>query len=135
MSNNFFILPYDPTLFADDDSADQPTSDLYIDPQGFSDLILSRWPDATVYARPNAEPETWTIPNAVGMRVHLQDSLQVVSIEGWLEEIMLEFVMWYRSVMPASYDLWLLSEYREVDSLYLTSDVTEADILAYMNID
>jgi hypothetical protein len=135
MSNNFFILPYDPALFADDNSANHPSIDLCIEPQGFSDLMFARWPDATVYARPNGEPETWTIPNAVGMRVHLQDSLQVVSFEGWLEEVMLDFVLWYRSVMPAAYDLWLLSEHQEVDSLYLTPDVTDADILAYMNIE
>lgn len=135
MSNNFFILPYNPALFADDDSANHLAIDLCIEPQGFSDLIQSRWPDATVYARPNGEPETWTIPNAVGMRVHLQDSLQVVSFEGWLEEIMLEFVLWYRGVMPAVYDLWLLSEHKDLDSLYLASDVSEIDILDYMRID
>ena len=139
MSTSLYILPHDPALFEQGDPAKYPTSDLRIDSQKYTELLLARWPGTIAHGGNNLMAGTWTltpeIPDNAVMNVLLHNALQVVSFRYGFAIRTVKFIVWHRSIIPKSYDLWLISSSAGFrDRLFLNPEITEEAVEKHIGL-
>ena len=124
MSVSFFISPFDPAIWEQEEPDPYPTSTLYIDPEEYSRKILHRFPYAT---KPRSEKWNWWLddPTGPGASVLLHPDRQIVSFS--LGENFLDFILWHRGFVPEDHDLFLFNS-SSWDSLLLTKNTTHDEV-------
>jgi hypothetical protein len=131
-------MPYDPKAWENpDDTTEKPTSDLQIDRELFRAKLLEHWGESRF-----SEAPAWTYwrlsheadPLGSSMEVNLQANQQIVSFSSGPKHVFLEFIQWYRAFVPAEYALYLSNSSSWWDSLLLTPETTEQDIVDFTGI-
>ena len=135
MSTTFFITPFDPKAWEDpDDTSPKPTSDLCIKPSEYREALLLRWPEITFA---HEYPLRWELPpeteQYAGLWGQLQDNQQIVGFGTGPKKSFIDFILWHRIIIPAQYQLFLFNS-SSWDSLILTRDTTEQDIISFTGI-
>jgi hypothetical protein len=113
MSVTFFIAPIDPNIWDTEDTHEKPTSDLYIDRSEFGIELLKQWPNSRSIESPTGT--YWILnhdgdPSGEHLEVHLQADQQTIAFKPSPRKILIEFVLWYRAFVPASYPLYLFDD-------------------------
>ena len=131
MSNRYYITPYDPALWKDE-NAQGATSDLIIKFMDFSQKAKSKWASFQSYP-----PFSWTIFSGEKSEVmgsFRGEGQQILALSQPFEaKYFAEFIVWYRQYTPSNYELFLFAE-GSWDSLKLTSETTEADIIQFTGL-
>lgn len=132
MSVKFFIGPFDPKLWEDENNPPdpKPESSLRIDPTAYKKALLQRWPTARGGASKHFAG-MWTLDeyNLHGVEVHLNNDLQYVSLSSNSVNF-IEFILWHRAYVPAEHELFLFND-SGWDSLVLTPATTKEDIVEF----
>lgn len=136
MSIMFFIAPFDPKAWEDpDDFSPKPTSDLRIEPSEYHQKLVERWPE--INFNHLSPTEGWKLPpeseHPSGLRGWLQKNQQIVSFGKGPTKSFIDFILWHRSIIPEQYPLFLFNS-SSWDSLLLTKDTTEQDIVDFTGI-
>lgn len=131
MAVAFFIAPYEPM------SSEKAPSDLRIDPFEYQEKILGRRPNAEIETTPDSsEGLSWRLPsegNISGLRGRLQGNQQVVEFGTGPKSSFVEFILWHRALVPASYQHFLFNS-NSWDRLELTPDTTGQDIVDFTGV-
>jgi hypothetical protein len=122
MSIEFFITPYEPTEWQ------SASSTLRIDLEEFGERFLKQWPEGKT-ERTSAGGLSWFVPEkgSAGFFGELQSNQQIVSFGPGNWSVYVDFVLWYRALVPQQYRLFLFTS-NSFDSLELTSETTRQDI-------
>lgn len=126
MSVHFFITPSPP------DNWENAFSELKIDTNDFHKNFIMRWSDAIVELQ-DMGGLSWHISekNSAGFYGRLQGNQQVVSFVPGAWEVMYDFIIWYRQLIPSQYQLYFFAS-STWDSLELDSHTTKDDIDNYI---
>jgi hypothetical protein len=130
MTVRYYITPYDPATWRDPDAdpATRGQSDLYIQTNAFDRQLRQRWREV------EASRGSWQFvyPDGQGAGGSFTDEgNQIAAIEAGRG--FNEFVLWYRSYVPSTYDLFLFRE-GYWDSLRLTSATALDDIAGFTGL-
>lgn len=135
MSVMFFIAPFDPKAWEDpDDFTPKPTSDLRIEPSEYHQKLVERLSEINFVS---GSLIRWELPpeskEYAGLWGCLQENQQIVSFGTGPKKSFIDFILWHRSVIPEQYPLYLFNS-SSWDSLLLTKDTTEQDIVDFTGI-
>jgi hypothetical protein len=139
MSSSYFITPYDPKAWEDpDDDREKPSSDLKIYREQFRSALLEHWGPKRIREDKNTAINSWLLTNPqdaedVDLEIRLQENYQVIECGNFPKHAILEFVLWYRRFIPATYPLYFFHS-SAWDSLVLTTDTTEQAIIDFTGI-
>jgi hypothetical protein len=129
MSQRLFIVPINPG-----DWKNSP-SNLKIDPQELQVALQTQWPE-TEFSKPLPDSTyvlQWTFhhKDELSYLAGLQSDQQCISFGP--DAYFVEFSLWYRAFVPASYSLFLtFSAFPETDHLELSYSTTGVDIENYL---
>lgn len=141
MSVRFFITPYDPATWKDENAhIEKPTSDLSIDVSKYAQELRKRWPNAEIHLTVVDDDLTylldWRLPpesGVSGLPGQLQNDHQVVSFGTGPKDSFLDFILWHRAFVPSYYQLFLFNS-SSWNSLELKMDTTKRDIGSFVGI-
>jgi hypothetical protein len=138
VSTTFFIAPYtrQSWIKAYDSGREISDSDLQINPETYKRALSQRWP-LTQFEQSDPIALSWILPSDrasfSGMRGHLYPNLQGVSFSGTYKDLFVNFILWYRAYIPASYRLYYFNSSEE-QSTEIKPDATEDDIIKITGI-
>jgi hypothetical protein len=137
MTTQYFIGPVDVSAWIDADDAAKPTSDLRIDPAAYERALVARWPDVGIVPKAMSHCLLyWDLPESAetaGIWGQLFNDCQLVSFVTGPARGFLDFIFWHRATIPDEYPLYLFQA-STWETLPLTAQTTEADILAFTGI-
>ena len=123
MSASYYITPYDPIHWKDENSPGVESA-LVVKFWDFSQAARSKWPSYKDYPF-----FSWAILFDDGVEIRgnfYGKGYQILALEGTGNHFN-QFVAWYRTYIPAEYKLFLFVE-GHWDSLELTDEITEKDV-------
>ena len=138
MSTKFFLAPYERSEWEANEQTLNERMDIFrITAETFEKNVLLRWPQAQVHSSPFL-PFTCELPSTRsgfgGLGVSLMPNLQVVSFGTGPMESFLEFVFWYRSLVPNEYRLFLFNSAASA-SLEISVNSTEQEIVEFTGME
>jgi hypothetical protein len=121
----FVITPYDPA----DESQWDKLLDYELDAETLSEKLKLKWPLALVDK--NRDGFRCFIPAGSGSNLvgHISDL--TATCPRFPEELIVEFILWYRSFIPDSIPLYIFS-FDPDNSLQLTGQTSKAEIVKFV---
>lgn len=138
MSTTFFIAPFDPSTWNySDEPALVVSGDLCVDPVDYRDAMCKRWLEASFSFNCEACSLEFELPletvDYAGLHGCLHANLQVVDFDTAPRQSFVNFILWHRAYVPGQFPLYLFNA-ASWDSLLLTRQTTEADVLEFTGI-
>jgi hypothetical protein len=132
MSTIFFIGPFNPEHWSNENDPARLESPLRIDPSAYRNALLKRWPTAKEWESEHfANGVYWSLDeyNLHGIEVHLHNGLQQVSMTPHGINFV-EFVLWHRAYVSDEHTLFLYNT-SDLKSFELTPTTTADDVIEF----